>query len=343
MRRTIRHAVGAIVPPTQAARAEAAAQGGRRVAHDRYLESWPCLNTVEAAAPPDASEPPARMTVAAWNIERCKWIAPSAGLIGSVGADIVLATELDYGMARSGQHHTAVGLAAALGFGYVFGVEFVELGLGDVHETTACAGQQNLHGLHGNAILSRYPLLNPTILPLDDGGAWYVASPKGDGQHRVGGRIAIAAQVETANGPVTLAAAHYESESTGEIRALQTERLLAELDAEYGDGPCVIGGDLNTKGFLDAGVCAEEMMAQPGQVERSFDMFAHYGFDWRNCNTGQVTTRLPAHAPPGTPLKTLDWLFVRDVTAHAPFVAPALSERGDYLSDHEMVCAVITP
>jgi hypothetical protein len=65
-----------------------------------------------------------------------------------------------------------------LGFGHVFGVEFVELALGDGRETDECAGQSNLHGLHGNAVLSRFPFDRVALIPLDGGGAWYVSDLK---------------------------------------------------------------------------------------------------------------------------------------------------------------------
>jgi hypothetical protein len=41
------------------------------------------------------------------------------------------------------------------------------------------------------------------------------------------------------------------------------------------------------------------------------------------------------------PLKKLDWLFVRDVTASDPAIFPAVCDRGDYLSDHELITAEV--
>ena len=146
------------------------------------------------------------------------------------GADIVLATEMDLGMARSGQHHTTRDLAEALGMGYAFGVEFVELGTGDPYETGLFKNIPNMHGLHGNAILSRYEIENVALLPLDAGGQWFTDTPKNDGQLRIGGRIAMAAQI----GGMTVVAAHYESESDAQGRADQTWRMLDLIAQEYG-------------------------------------------------------------------------------------------------------------
>jgi endonuclease/exonuclease/phosphatase family metal-dependent hydrolase len=325
--------------PSAEDRADAEAHWGNQNAKDRYQTDWPCLNAVELLQPETAVAPPDTLTVAAWNIERCKWVEPSAELIKRTGADVVLATEVDLGMARSGQCHATRDLAASLCFGYAFGVEFVELGLGDANETIQCTGMTNLHGLHGNAILSRYPLYDVALIPLDAGEYWFVQAPKNDGQYRVGGRMAIAARIDTATGPLVLCSVHYESESDANGRASQTETLLHRLDALYGSVPAIIGGDLNTKGFFEAGTSGPQMLARPEPIEPSFAYFARNGFDWRTANTGEVTTRLQPTAPANSPLKTLDWLFTRSVAAQAPFVAPALAESGDYLSDHELIGA----
>lgn len=343
MREPVTDTVAAIEPPPLAARTEAIVAGGSRPAHDRFMAGWPCLNTVEVV--PLADPPPvsARLTVAAWNIERCKRVPESAWRIGDAGADIVLATEMDLGMARSGQRHTTAELARALGMGHAFGVEFVELGLGDAYETARHEGETNLHGLHGNAILSPWPLRDVALIPLDDGGEWYVCAPKGDGQHRVGGRMALAARIDTATGPLTLAAVHFESESDASGRAAQAERLASTLDRLYGTGPCVIGGDLNTRALHDAGLTGTAMLEAPEAVEPCFTVFAAHGFDWRGANTGAVTTRPHPAGPQDIPRRTLDWLFVRGVAVRAPFVAPAVCAEGLYLSDHELIGVEVSP
>ncbi|MEO0914504.1 MAG: hypothetical protein AAFY59_16225, partial [Pseudomonadota bacterium] len=54
-------------------------------------------------------------------------------------------------------------------------------------------------------------------------------------------------------------------------------------------------------------------------------------------NTGHHTTRAAPGKPVQYPLKTMDWLFTRGLTARAPAVFPAVSPIGDYLSDHELI------
>ncbi|WP_323772099.1 endonuclease/exonuclease/phosphatase family protein [Antarctobacter sp.] len=337
MRPVLTQTVSEMETPSAAARAEAIANGGDAAFNARAQAQWPCLNTLELRQPPAPLPAPQRLTVAAWNIERCKRVEDSAELLRSLGADVVLATEVDIGMARSGQRHTVRDLAEALGMGYAFGTEFVELGTGDPYETSLFADIPNTHGLHGNAILSRYPLENVALIPLDAGGMWFVSQPKNDGQLRLGGRMAVAAQVATPHGPLTLTAAHYESESDAAGRAADTRTLIDRLDSTYGTGPTVIGGDLNTKSLMDGIRTYANILADPAPHEPCFDVFESHSFDWRGCNAGLPTTRAAPGKPVNYPLWMLDWLFTRGVAATDARVTPALSAAGQYLSDHELL------
>ena len=337
MREPVRETTRDLPTPSQDARKDAAVGPRSAQTHADLLSSWDCLTHLEVQQPPPL-DLPATVTVAAWNIERCKRVVESAALLRQSGADIVLATEMDLGMARSGQHHTTRDLADALGMGYAFGVEFVELGTGDPYETGLFAEVPNDHGLHGNAILSRYPLENATLLPLDDDGKWFTGSPKNDGQFRIGGRMAMAAQI----GGVTFVAVHYESESDAQGRGDQTRRMLDLIAQEYGDGPCVIGGDLNTAAFAERRMSGAEILADPAPAEPSFMAFAEAGFAWQSANAPGITTRAAPGRPVRYPLKKLDWVFVRGVAAFAPAILPAVCDRGDYLSDHELITAKVT-
>lgn len=133
---------------------------------------------------------------------------------------------LEHGALHAGRGlgHTTRDLARLLGFAYVFGTESVELRSGDEHETSLFARVPNRHGLHGNAILSRYPPQTPALIPVEDGGSWFTANPKNDGHLRISGRMAIAARVETTAEPVTFAAVHYESDTHADGRADRRDR-----------------------------------------------------------------------------------------------------------------------
>ncbi len=93
-------------------------------------------------------------------------------------------------------------LADALGAGYVFGVEFVELGpRRSARARWQFAGRQNHGGLHGAGFVSRAALERPALVRLETSGRWF------DGafhERRVGGRIAMFAEIDVAGGPVLL-------------------------------------------------------------------------------------------------------------------------------------------
>jgi hypothetical protein len=112
-----------------------------------------------------------RYRVLAWNIER------GARLEGQLQAfrehpylrdcDVLLLSEVDVGMARSGNRHVARELACQLGMHYAFVPCYLSLVKGSGLERKV-QGDNDL-GLHGNAILSRYPICRPRILRLRNG------------------------------------------------------------------------------------------------------------------------------------------------------------------------------
>ncbi|WP_157973544.1 endonuclease/exonuclease/phosphatase family protein [Tropicimonas sp. IMCC34043] len=341
MREIVTETVARMAAPASEERGMAAVALGNLVAHDRFVAEWTCFNTIELVGPDRPAAPGNEIVVAAWNMGRCKRVEAAADLIRASGADVVLASELDHGMARSGQRHTAHDLAEQLGFGYAFGVEFVELGLGDAAEARACVGMSNRHGLHGNAILSRWPLEDAALIPLDSGGGWFGSAAARNGPHRIGGRMALAARILTAAGPLTLVSTHFEVRGDPRVRAAQAETLLAGLLNAYPSGPTVIGGDLNTRALLQGGTTAAEALARPERIEHAFGRFAAQGFGWKTSNCFQGTARVPDPSGPDAPLLPLDWILVRKAVASAPFMVPALAPGGDILSDHALVGARI--
>ncbi len=147
--------IDALPEPAPHVLAEARRVPASRAEHDRLAESLPCLHAIELVAPPQPRPLGAKIRIASWNAERCKYLPESAALLAGIGADIVLLTEMDVGMVRSGNRNTPRELARSLASGYAFGIEYVELGLGDDREKAWHANQSNAIGLHGNAILSK--------------------------------------------------------------------------------------------------------------------------------------------------------------------------------------------
>ena len=336
MREIVTHVVGQMNPPGHAERDQASASPKTAVEHARWSQEWPCVSQLELVQPPPVlSHKKDFVTIAAWNMERCKHVEASAAVLRARGVDLVLATEMDWGCARSGQRHTAAELAGMLGFGHVYGVEFVELGLGDARETKEHAAQSNLHGLHGNAILSRYPFGRVALIPLEAGGSWYF-SDKNEGQSRIGGRNVVAAEICAPGGRIWAVSAHFESESTPALRAAQAQLTMAGLKGLTGDAPVVIGGDFNVKALPRDVLGDMAILDTPGAAEPMFDVFAEAGFEWRSANTPGVTTR---RHPWQTPLpgSKIDWLFVRGAVGRNPWIAPALGKDGTVLSDHDPI------
>ena len=194
-----------------ARRAALAALGTDAAAHDGAASGLDVLHHIEVVPPPEPCAAHAHaLRVAFWNAERAKYLEASADLLRAAAADVVLLCEMDLGMARSGQHHTTRRLAHALGLGYVFGVEFVELGLGDTRERSWHTGDENREGLHGGAILAGREFHRPALIRIDAGGAWF------DGRRdepRIGGRIAVAGKLEIAGVSVAFVSTHLESHS----------------------------------------------------------------------------------------------------------------------------------
>jgi endonuclease/exonuclease/phosphatase family metal-dependent hydrolase len=332
-----------------AARARIAERPPTREEHARQFAGYPGLHEIEIGALPAARAPlesPARILF--WNAERGKFPGPAAELLDRLDAAAILLCELDLGMARSGQAHIARELAQRLGMGYAFGVEFLELGLGDAFEQRWHAGLVNEAGLHGAAILSPFPLERPALIRLESDGNWFDGA---HGERRVGGRMAMVATLRIDGRPVTLAGVHFESHSDPEGRAGQLRRLLDALDRYGGDQPVLIGGDLNTstlargwaRGSGAKPVLPAARLLDPTPYEPLFRVAAAAGYDWRACNAvGVPTQRTRPDGTPAPPLGKLDWFLARGLEVAEPRTIPAVDAGGRALSDHEVLAVTVT-
>lgn len=278
--------------------------------------------------------------VLAWNLERCKHVEATADVLRRENADICLLTEMDYGMARSGNRDTTADVAKLLGMGHVFATEFIELGKGDLREQVEFRGVPNIVGLHGNAVLSRYPIGEALALPLDNDGYWYWSETCGD-QRRIGGRIAVAARLMTPK-PMWAVSVHYESRLGPKERAEETRVMLRHLEGLAGSDPVLIGGDFNTAALQ--GRTGAALLTRPEDAEPMFSLLRDAGYDWRSCNTDDPTTRNHPWTPDEhRPLKKIDWLFSRGLTCVGPAVIPAVDREGQTISDHEAIAVTVAP
>ncbi|MGF9763985.1 endonuclease/exonuclease/phosphatase family protein [Microvirga sp. 0TCS3.31] len=337
MRPLIDRIVPDLQPPDSAVREEArqAAAHQGQAAHRSLLDRIPALQAVEAAPPANPLPWPGSLRVAAFNAQRLKDRRAARHLMRHAGAQVTLLSEVDVGMARSGNAHTIRDLIAGSVEGYLYGVEFVELDLGSADEVEQCAGRSNARGLHGNAIVTGLALERPWLIPLEDNGLWF---PGINGlQRRIGGRMALAARVARAPRPFWIVSTHLESKTDPADRQAQIGALLRALDAIAPDEACVIGGDFNTKALPRGEDERHLLLEAPEAYEPLFADLRAAGFEWRHSNLA-LPTQTPGptnkHEPP---FGKLDWLVVRGVEAGNPQVVPAVGEQGRAVSDHEMI------
>lgn len=206
-------------------------------------------------------------------------------LVELQAADVIVLNEVDWGMKRTDYRDVARELASALQMNYAYGVEFVEvdpifeLNTQVVHLPDRQADarlqedlridRERYHGLHGNAILSRYPIREARIFRLPVCHDWYATEVQEIAKlerakrwsahklfrHRIerevrrGGRMALIADLSVpalAGGELTIVSAHLENKCPPGCRRGQMKALLANLAPVT--NPVVLAGDLNTTG-----------------------------------------------------------------------------------------------
>ena len=183
------------------------------------------------------------LTFVAFNRERGLRLEEQIVLLSGDGPlpkpDVIMVSEADRGCARTGSRHITRELAQALGMSYLYAVEFVELSRSeDGSRTTQCE--------HGNALLSRYPLGNARLIRHADQVSWFDA-----GESRLGGRVAVRADVLIGSKQLRLYSVHFESAISEDPRYLQA-REIAE-DGLTNPRIAIVGGEqFLTRGYTDA-------------------------------------------------------------------------------------------
>jgi endonuclease/exonuclease/phosphatase family metal-dependent hydrolase len=161
--------------------------------------------------------------------------------------DIILMSEADRGCRRTGYQNVAREYARALGMHYAYGVEFVEL-----PRYIGPGGAMFRRCEHGNAILSRYPLKSPRLIRHRSTVSWYSWWQRTFrvGEPRMGGRMALAADVKVGGHDLRLYSVHFESRGGNEpFRGAQAAELAD--DGATALGGVVIGGDMNCGSYLE--------------------------------------------------------------------------------------------
>ncbi len=260
--------------------------------------------------------------------------------------DIILANELDDGCARSGNINAARELAKSLKLNYAWGLEFIEL-----------VDPANEKGFHGNAVFSRYPIRRAGVIRLPEQYDWYF-----DRQRRIGGRVAVFAELDIGGKPVGVVSIHLENRTDGAGRMAQMQLILDTVERELTDMPLILGGDLNTNTFdgrdkeaigdiaADAELrlrCLEDV----GKYEALLPLAERYGYrivPEEPC----CTRRKPLPSGDFLPLR-LDWILTRDLVPVSSRIISTAKEdlgfaspcgalarfTGRELSDHNAVWA----
>ena len=183
-----------------------------------------------------------RLRAVAWNIERGKRFDGIKALLvehpALRDADIVMLSEVDIGMNRSGGRNVARELAAAMGMSYVYANGYLLLSPGDKGEKTN-EWPTGL-SLHGNALLSRFPIVRWEGVALGEFKDKFHAFEK-----RLGEKRAIVAELALPDGPMTVAVVHTDPFAPPKHRARQVKRVLAAIE-KFGHHRVLLGGDLNT-------------------------------------------------------------------------------------------------
>ncbi len=182
------------------------------------------------------------LRIVSWNIERgLQYEKIVQALKEDLPADVYLLQEVDKGARRTDLRDVASSLASELEIYFAFGIEFQEL----------IQGRSGQPALHGQAILSRFPISQTRVLrfehqPKDWSRDWF--------QPRHGGRMALVCKIETPAGKLLVYNAHLESRGSDAGRAKQMEEIITDIQRTEYSGPVVIAGDLNTETGLQSPV-----------------------------------------------------------------------------------------
>src|SRR4051794_21453340 len=209
-------------------------------------------------------------------------------------ADVWILNEVDWGLKRSGYREIVRELGKTLNMNWAYGVEFLEVDskqlgteqFNDVEDEGTreqlrkefSVDKDRLKALHGNAVLSRYPIRSARVVPFTVGYDWFEESKirpleKAKRQAsrlvgedlmrevRRGQRMTLYVDLEVRQAPgqrVTIAATHLENRTKPKIRRKQMEELLKEVHAMT--HPVIIAGDMNTTGSNSTPTSVENML-----------------------------------------------------------------------------------
>jgi endonuclease/exonuclease/phosphatase family metal-dependent hydrolase len=209
-------------------------------------------------------------------------------------ADVWILNEVDWGVKRTQYREVIRELGKTLQMNWAYGVEFLEvdskqLGTDQFDDGEDKEAQQELQevfkvdkdrlrALHGNAVLSKYPIRSARVVPFTVGYDWFKESKirpleKGKRQAsklvgedmmrevRRGQRMTLYVDLDVPEAPgkhVTIAATHLENRTRPKTRRKQLAELLKEVSGL--SNPVIIAGDMNTTGSDSTPTSVENML-----------------------------------------------------------------------------------
>jgi endonuclease/exonuclease/phosphatase family metal-dependent hydrolase len=243
---------------------------------------------------------PHEIRVVSWNIAQGAQFDQVLKILAMLNADVHALQEVDWACRRSGDRNIARDLASALDMNWVFAGEFQEIG----------EGRHGRPALTGQAILSRYPISETSVLGFKSQASmrWRL-DPF---QPRRGGRMVLCAR----SCGVAIYNAHIESARNDRFRARQVNEMLADYVRAHGSGaPVILAGDLNS------GPALRSPVVQSIVSEGFADALGH---------SSELRKTAVRHRHP------LDWIFVKHLESREGRV----SHHGE-ASDHYPLLATI--
>jgi endonuclease/exonuclease/phosphatase family metal-dependent hydrolase len=226
-------------------------------------------------------------------------------------ADVWILNEVDWGVKRTEYREVIRELGKTLNMNWAYGVEFLEIDSKQLGTDTFDDGEDKqaqqqlqevfkvdkdrLKALHGNAVLSRYPIRSARLVPFTMGYDWFKESkirPLEKGKRKAailigedllrevrrGQRTTLYVDLDVPEAPgehVTIASTHLENRAQPKVRRQQMEELLKEVRDV--PNPVIIAGDMNTTGSNGTPTSVENLLYKR---YGSLDFWTTKGIQW---------------------------------------------------------------
>ena len=228
-----------------------------------------------------------------------------------VPRDVWILNDVDWGVKRTRYREVIRKLGETLNMNWAYGVEFFEVDSKQLGTDTFDDGEDEqsrqqlleefkvdkdrLRALHGNAVLSRYPIRSAKLIPFSVGYDWFKESkirPLEKAKRKAavligedlmrevrrGQRSMLIVDLDVPDAPdhaVTVVSTHLENRTKPKVRRKQMQELLKEVhDIPH---PVIVAGDLNTTGGDSTPTSIENMLYKR---YGSLDFWTTKGIQW---------------------------------------------------------------